>query len=672
MFMIDQTFTLGPVLRAGASLAAASFYPMRILGLLVGVLFSAPWCAALAAGALTSPDGRVAVEFQLGADGAPAYELRREGTVVLARSRLGLVRDDADFSTGLSLVGESKVERVRDRYELAVSKRRLNDYRANRQTYRLVTADGQRMDVVFQVSDDGAAFRYVFPEKSDAAHTVKEEATSFRLPAGALAWLQPMSVAKTGWAKTNPSYEEYYQQEIAAGTPSTLGAGWVFPALFRTGGTWVLVTESGLGRGYCATRLRHESPEGEYRIGFPDERETFGGETVNPRFTTPYATPWRVIAAGDLKTVAESMLGTDVADAPAKGAPVGLPGKASWSWPKLGDGKTKYETQLRFIDYAAEMGWAYCLIDALWDKQIGDEKMKALAEHARTKKVALLLWYNSNGNWNDAFQTPKNRLLAHEGRVAEFARLQALGIGGVKIDFFGGDGRAFVDFYHDLLEDSAPYGLTVNFHGATLPRGWQRTYPHLMTVEAIRGYEFITFEQGNANRAPTHMAMLPFARNVFDPMDFTPLCLEGPGKIKRRTTVGAELATTVLFTSGIQHYTEIPEVMAKQPDYVHEYLKQIPSVWEESRFLAGYPGKLAVFARRGADGRWWIAGQNGEAVAKTVEVPLEGLISRRTKSVDVITDAVTGGFEKRTVELGKDRVLRVALAPNGGFSAVVK
>ena len=651
---------------------------MRILGLLVGALLGAPWCAVLAAGEVTSPDGHVAVEFHLGADGAPAYELRRDGAPVLAPSRLGLVLDDADFSTGLKLIGESKTERVKDNYELAVGKRRLNSYRANRRTYRLATADGRRMDVVFQVSDDGAAFRYVFPEKSDAVRTVKEEASSFHLPAGARAWLQPIAVAKTGWAKTNPSYEEYHQQDIAVGTPSTLGAGWVFPALFRTGDTWVLVSEAGLGRGYCASRLRHEAPAGEYRIGFPDSRETRGGEPVNPRFTTPYATPWRLIVAGSLKTVAESTLGTDLADAPAKGAPAGLPGKASWSWPKLGDGQTKYETQLRFIDYAAEMGWAYCLVDALWDKQIGDldsEKMKALAAHAKEKKVALLLWYNSNGDWNEAFQTPKNRLLTHEARVAEFARLQGLGVRGVKIDFFGGDGRPFVDFYHDLLEDSAPYGLTVNFHGATLPRGWERTYPHLMTMEAVRGYEFITFGQDNADRAPSHMAMLPFTRNVFDPMDFTPLCLEGPGKIKRRTTVGAELATAVLFTSGIQHYTEIPEVLAKQPDYVRDYLKQIPSVWEETRFLLGYPGKLAVFARRGADGRWWIAGQNGEASSKGVNLNLSGLISRRTKSVDVITDAAGGGFEKRSIDLidqGKDRVLQVALAPYGGFSAVVK
>ncbi|MEY4489283.1 MAG: hypothetical protein RIQ79_1791 [Verrucomicrobiota bacterium] len=629
---------------------------------------------ALGAAEVKSPDGHLVLDVRVNQAGEAVYELRRDGATVLGESRLGLVRDDADFSRGLSLLGESKTDTVKDRYELLTAKRRVNTYRANKKVLRLAEAGGRRMDVVFQLSDDGAAFRYVFPDTDATPHTVKEEATSFRFPAEAKAWLQPMSVAKSGWAKTNPAYEEYHEREIAVGAPSTLGAGWVFPALFRTGETWLLITEAALGRGYCATRLRHESAGGEYRIGFPDARETMGDEPVNPRFTTPYATPWRVIAAGDLKTVTESALGTDLAAPAIKTAKLaGAPGKASWSWPKLGDGQTVYAVQKRFIDYAAEMGWAYCLIDALWDKQITEAQMAELVGYARTKKVGVLLWYNSNGNWNEAFQTPKNRMVKPADRRAEFARLRALGVQGVKIDFFGGDGRAFVAYYLDILEDAAKEGLLVNFHGATLPRGWARTYPNLMTTEAVRGYEFITFEQGNADRAPAHMAMLPFTRNVFDPMDFTPVCLEGPGKIKRRTTVAAELATAVLFTSGIQHYVEIPEVMAKQPDYVQAALKAIPAVWEESRFLAGYPGKLAVFARRGADGRWWVAGFNGEATTKTVEVSLAELGLGKTNSVKVITDGTAGGFECREAGLdGAAKTLTLELKPFGGFVTAVR
>lgn len=650
----------------------------KIRSLGVAVLLA---CLAgkVGAGVVASPDGRVIVEVTVNSDGEPRYDVKRGDAQVIEASRLGLVRVGEDYSRGLSLTKESAVEAVEERYELPGSKRRLNTYRANRRMFELGAPDGRRMDVVFQVSDDGVAFRYVFPKAETEPKAVIEEVTTFRFATEAKSWLQPMSVAKTGWARTNPSYEEYYELEKPVGQPSTLGAGWVFPALFRTGDTWVLLTEAGLGRGYCASRLRHESAGGEYGIGFPDTRETMGDEPVGPEFAGPYATPWRVIALGDLKTVVESSLGTDLAEPAVKTAALaGGPGKASWSWPKLGDGQTKFDTQARFVDYAADMGWAYCLVDALWDTQIGDTRgdggrLQELANYARGKGVKLLLWYNTNGDWNDAFQTPKNRMADGPTRRAEFARLRELGVAGVKIDFFGGDGRAFVRLYRDVLDDAAAEGLLVNFHGATLPRGWERTYPNLMTVEAVRGYEFITFEQVNANRAPGHMAMLPFARNVFDVMDFTPVCLEGPGKIARRTTVGAELATAVLFTSGIQHYVEIPEVMAKQPDYVRTALKLIPSVWEESHFLAGYPGKLAVMARRAADGRWWVAGFNGEGAAKTVDVELGGIVGADTHTAVVIGDAADGGFARAEIPLdGERKVLRVELLPYGGFLTAVQ
>jgi hypothetical protein len=651
----------------------------RVVVLMIAGVFGAPRLAAAAsADTLRSPDRRVAVDFSLNDQGAPVYWLKIDGEPVLAESRLGLTLGDVDFTGGLTLVGRSGVERVKETYELATAKRRLNTYEAKRRTYRLATAAGQRIDVVFQVSNDGVAFRYVFPEAGEAERVVLEDATSFHLPVGARAWLQPMSVAKTGWSRTNPSYEEYYQLDIAAGTPSTLGAGWVFPALFRTGKRWVLISEAGVGRGYCASRLRHESPGGEYRIGFPDARETIGAAPVGPRFTTPYTTPWRVIAAGELRTVVESTLGTDVADPAAAGAFVPPTGLAAWSWPKRGDAQTTFPVQKEFIDYAAALGWRYCLIDALWDTQIGEGKLKELVAYARAKNVDVLVWYNSNGDWNDAFQTPKNRLLTRDAMRAEFAKLREIGVKGVKVDFFGGDGRAFMELYQDLMAEGAAAGLAMNFHGATLPRGWGRTYPNLLTTEAVRGYEFITFEQANADRAPSHVAMLPFARNVFDPMDFTPFCVDGPRKIKRRTSLGFELASTVVLTSGIQHIVETPDGLAKQPDYVRDFLRRVPAAWEETRFLAGEPGKLAVFGRLGADGVWRVAGINGEAVRKTVEVDLAVLVApgqRRAKlggsmAYTLITDGVDGGWVRSEGQLaGKTRILRVELLPAGGFVA---
>ena len=618
--------------------------------------------------ALTSPDGRLAVEFSLSTAGAPVYSLRRDGTVVLRESRLGLVRDDADFTRGLTLTGASRVEPVADDYEILTAKRRHNAYRANRQTFQLAAAGGQKLDIIFQVSNDGLAFRYAFPEKSATIHSLKVEATSFHFLPETRAWLQPMSVAKTGWKSVNPCYEEFYARDIPAGTPSSLGAGWVFPALFKSGETWLLLSETGLGRNYCGTRLRHESPGGEYAIGFPDPRETMNGLPVNPSSTLPWATPWRLIAVGDLRTIAESTLGTDLAD-PATGPADATiaPGKASWSWPLLGDGSANFGTQRQFIDYAAQMGWAYCLVDALWDRQIGYEKIKELADYAHTKNVGLLLWYNSNGAVNDAPQTPKDRMSTHESRVAEFERLKALGIRGLKIDFFGGDGQPVINYYHDILEDAAPYGFLMNFHGATLPRGWQRTYPHLMSMEAIKGFEYITFEQVNADAEPAHAAMLPFTRNVFDPMDFTPVCLHKTGQTQLRTTGAFELALSVIFTSGIQHYPDIPEAMAKVPAYVQDFMKGVPAIWEDTKFIDGFPGKFAVLARRG-DGRWYVAGINGEAAPRELTLDLRRLAGARTGTL--ITDGPRERFAKRAVTLGPGRKLSLTLPPDGGFVLV--
>lgn len=614
---------------------------------------------------IASPDGTVSVEFTLNASQAPVYQIRRQGTVVLQESRLGLIRDDEDFSRDLTLLAPSPVDTVEDRYEILTAKRRLNTYRANRQVFHLATAAGKKIDIIFQVSNDGVAFRYLFPETSKTVHRLKEEISSYHFLPDTKAWLQPMSVAQSGWKSTNPSYEEYYETEISVGTPSPLGAGWVYPALFKSGNTWLLVSETALGRNYCGTRLRHESPKGEYTVGFPDPRETIGGQPVNPSSTLPWLTPWRIIALGSLATITESTLGIDLADAPTSpSSPALKPGKSSWSWPQLGDDKTTYEVQKQFVDYAATMGWAYCLIDAVWDTQIGYEKTKELADYARTKNVGLLLWYNSNGNWNEAPQTPKDKLLTHADRVQEFTRLQAMGIKGLKIDFFGGDGQPMINYYHDLLEDTAPFGLLMNFHGATLPRGWQRLYPHLMTVEAIRGFEFVTFEQDFADREPAHAAMLPFTRNVFDPMDFTPVCLHKVGKTKLRTTAAFQLALSVLFTSGIQHYVDIPEGMAQMPDYVQDFMKHVPSVWDDTQFIAGYPGKLAVLARRG-EGRWYVAGINGEPVAKTVTLDL-GTLSGSASGA-LITEGDGSLFSREKIALTADKKLTITLKPNGGF-----
>ncbi len=615
---------------------------------------------------VASPDERIQVRVLLD-DGKPRYSVSLEGAEVLAPSRLGLRREDADFTQSLQLLSTSNIETVTDHYELFTNKRRLNKYEARRKVFTFRNPAGQQLEVIFQVSNDGIAFRYRFPERSSAVHKILSEASSFRFQEDTRAYLQPMAVAKTGWNGTNPSYEETYERDALVGAPSPTGAGWVFPALFRTGDAWMLVSETGLDRNYCGTRLQSEWKSSEYSIAFPNPLESIGEGAVAPQSTLPWLTPWRLIVIGDLRTIVESTLGTDLADKPnvASNSSAQLPGKASWSWPLMGDAHTVYDTQKQFIDYAAEMRWQYTLIDASWDQQIGYDKLKELVDYARTKGVKILVWYNSAGDWNTTPMTPRDRMLTHESRAAEFERLKKIGVAGLKIDFFPGDGQSSIAYYHDILQDAARYGFAINFHGSTLPRGWHRTYPNLMTMEAVKGLEFVTFDQRNAEDEPTHAAMLPFTRNVFDPMDFTPVVLDKINNIERRTSSAFELALSVLFTSGIQHYAEIPEGMAKAPSYVRDFLKRVPSVWDDVRFLTGDPGKYVALARRAGD-KWYVAGINAERTERELMLDLSSLGPLRSATLISDGDGGNLSFATRTLELNSKPV-PVRVRGRGGF-----
>jgi alpha-glucosidase len=648
---------------------------LRLSLIVVGLLITvpAPAKSLVPATSTPSPDGRIVVEVTVD-EGQPVYTVSLQGKPLIARSRLGVVRDDADFTTGLTPAANyskrlEKLEKVDARYELLTSKRRNNVYRANRRVLALKTASGALMDIEVQVSNDGFAFRYVFPETDATVRKISRELSSFNFLPGTRGWLQPVAPARSGWNETNPSYEEYYERDIPVGQPSLMGGGWVFPALFRSGDTWLLVSETGLRRNYCGSRLLAARRSTEYFIDFPGPLETSNGGAVTPESTLPWVTPWRLVVIGDLKTITESTLGTDLADPPVKGFKTTAPGpgKASWSWPLLGDDMTVVKVQKQFIDYAADMGWQYTLVDSAWDRQIGYDGLKELVEYGRPKNVKILIWYNSAGEWNTTPLTPRDRMYDPATRRAELQKIKDLGIAGVKVDFFAGDAQSTIAYYHDILEDTARIGLAANFHGATLPRGWQRTYPHLMTMESVRGLEFNTFEQRNAEESPTHDAMLPFARNVFDPMDFTPVVLDRLNNlVERRTSAAFELATAVLFTSGIQHYAEIPAGMAKAPPYVRDFLKKVPAVWDDVKFIDGFPGQFAVIARR-AGKTWYVAGINAERQPRKVKIDLKAL--GVTKQGGLITDGIDFlGFKSETFPLEKGATAdEITMRPRGGF-----
>lgn len=608
-------------------------------------------------------DKSITVNFELSPDMNPFYTVMYKDSLVLNKSYLGLIREDTDLFSGMEIIDVEGPLPIEENYQMYHGKQQKIHYRANEYLVHLRNENGNFLDIQFRLSDDGLGFRYVFPDSTNSIKKIKEEKTTYNFVANTRAWLQPMSRAKTGWSETNPSYEEHYLMDVPVDKTSPIGEGWVYPALFKVKDIWLLISETGLDNNYCGTRLKFDEVTEALKVTFPQQEEVFPGGNLTPESSLPWSTPWRIISIGSLATITESTLGTDLA-IPAIEIKTGFikSGLASWSWALLKDDSVNYNTSKEFIDYASSMHWPYCLIDVNWDTTIGYDKIKELADYAAVKNVKLIVWYNSSGSWNSTPYHPKSKLLTHADREREFSKLREMGIAGVKVDFFGGDGQSMIAYYHNILLDAAEHNLLVNFHGATLPRGWQRTYPHLMTVEAIKGEEFITFEQENADKAPSHCALIPFTRNVFDPMDFTPMVLDSIPNITKRTSDAFDLALPIMFLSGIQHIAETPMGMAKQPDYIIDYLKDIPTNWDESKFVDGYPGKYVVIARK-KDETWYIVGINGEHIPKDLELNLSFLPD---KDAVLIKDGESG-FVKKVIHLPNTKDLKITIKPYGGF-----
>lgn len=617
---------------------------------------------------ISSPDGKLKVTLEV-KDGRPVYLVKLGDKEVISTSALGLVRNDSSFTEELSLVSASEIKTVKDDYTMKMGKRRNCSYLANERVFSFKNASSQNMDIIFRVSNDGVAFRYAFtPLKAQETgpFSIQAEKTTFAFPEETVCWLHPMMPGKSGWEGTQPSYEEYYESGKPVGGASPAGAGWCMPGLFKTkDDIWVLVCDSDVDENYCAVRLGHDSKNGIYEIAFPHPQEHRGViDPVEPQIKLPFRSPWRVLVIGSLGTIVESTLMTDVAT-PAKISDANFvhPGKASWHWLQYGDDSSTLEWAQKYLDFAVKMKWQYILIDANWDTNIGYEKMAQFVKQAKEKNVDVILWYNSNGSWNGAPMGPKNRMHETDVRRQEFARLKEMGVKGVKVDFFGGDKQATMKLYLDLFKDAADFGIMVNCHGATIPRGWQRTWPNLVSMEAVRGMEYCSFEQPNANRQPQHCCVLPFARNAIGSMDFTPIVFKPKLRGSTlRTTPGFELALSVVFESGVQHFGLAPDEYDLMPPYVAEFLQNVPAAWDDTRFIDGYPGEFVVVARQ-SGGKWYIAGINGTDQPKQMKLDLSKFVNGTVKG-RLITDGENRAFQSKTIDTANPEI---TLIKNGGF-----
>ena len=624
-----------------------------------------------AAGGLwvVSPNGSVRAELSVDGHGMLFYQVNyvkgKESVVAVSRSALGIIREDADLSAGLGYAGLVSERKVVDDYKMLHGKRAYCRNEAREKVFRFRNRDGQLVDVVFRAYNDGVAFRYVFPDKEKGARAqagvakdscrITGERTSFALPAGTERWMQQYTSA----------YEGLYPMRTDGRGDKPDQREWGFPALYKVKNepVWVLVTEANVTRANCASRLSNREDENIYTVAMPEKEVSA---------VLPWKSAWRVVMVGALSDIVESTLVADVSEPSKVDTTEWIrPGTVAWVYWAYNHGSKDYRKVVEYVDLAKKMHWPYVLIDWEWDRMGNGGTIENAVAYARSKGVRPLMWYNSKDSASSsAGLDPYGRLQTHAARCREFEWLNRIGVYGVKVDFFEDDRQQEMAYCIDILEDAARYHLMVDFHGATVPRGWDRTYPNLMTVEAVYGAEWYGYSPMLTNLGASHNATLPFTRNVIGPMDYTPVTFSNI-LFPHTTTYAHELALSVVFESGLQHFADKPEAFYALPPGEQRFLMTVPVAWDDTRLIDGYPGKRVAIARR--SGRsWYIGGLNGEGQSRALELSF-GFLGRGEYDLELISDGDTDkGFARKTLTVKKDSRVSVDCLPRGGFVGTLK
>ncbi|WP_288278517.1 glycoside hydrolase family 97 protein [uncultured Prevotella sp.] len=635
---------------------------------------------------IASPNGQLVVTVS-DQGGKATYAVTFNGREMLLPSALGFKADMGDFTQGLTIknTATAHVDRT---YTMRQVKLSRMHYVAEALTIDFENARGQQMSAEFSVSNNDVAFRYHIPrQKGDnpKSAVIMSEATAFTLPQGTTTFLTPQSKAMVGWERTKPSYEEGYTPDAPMATRSQYGEGYTFPCLFHSPEGWVLISETGVSSQYCGSHLSDYHPlssegigGGCYTIAYPMAGENNGNGTATAAIALPGTTPWRTVTVGEsLKPIVETTIPYDVVEPLYQVHPSLADAKAygryTWSWLIWQDNSINYDDQVKFIDLASEMGYEFCLVDNWWDQNIGRERMAELSKYAQSKGVSLMLWYNSNGFENDAPQTPRDCLNTSMAREREMAWLQSIGVKGIKVDFFGGDKQETMKLYEDILFDANRYGIQCIFHGCTLPRGWERMYPNFVASEAVLASENVYFNEGAAVRQPFDLTMHPFCRNAVATMDWGGVIMnkymskDNKTRHTRKTTDAFEIASAFTNQTAIQCIAMQPNNLQELPQAELDFLKAIPTTWDETRYVDGYPGKFVVLARRHGD-QWYVAGLNALKEPLTLTLDLDDFDVTRQFCDQVDKKGAVTGIAISPLKLKKGKA-KITMQPNGGFVA---
>lgn len=605
---------------------------------------------------ITSPDGNLKVTIEPAEEniyGEVAFSVDYKGSCVFPQSILGLETDVRKFSGNLKLKSVSAVKRVTDDYKMMTGKRSHCVNKASERIYSFENEEGQILEITFRVYDDGVAFKYGINAVGDEEHIINEY-TTYTVPQGARRWMQ----------QYDPGYEKFFPLSTDGKLANRPEVNlWGYPALVEPqDSVFVLITEANIRRGHCGSLLYNGDDRNSYQVRFADKQLVGNGS---------WESPWRLLIVGDLSDVVESTLVTDVSD-PSKVENTEWinPGMVSWIYWAHNHGSKDYQIVKEYIDLAVRMKWPYDLIDWEWDEMGNGGNLQDAVKYALAQGIKPLIWYNSSTNWIGP--GPLFRLNKREDREKEYKWLSDLGVAGIKVDFFSGDSVSTMNYYMDLLEDAVKYKLMLNFHGATIPRGWQRTYPHMMSVEGVYGAEWYNNNPTLTNRAAEHNATLPFTRNVVGPMDYTPGTFSD-SQHPHITSHGHELALPVIFESALQHMPDRPAVYDSLPEPVKALLAELPTAWDDTKLLSGYPGVEVVMARRKGD-VWYIAGINGTNEPRTLHVSLETIpvSGRKVSLFKDGTDDRSFEIEENMALSDRETGLEIQCLPRGGFVAVIR
>ena len=624
---------------------------------------------------ISSPAGNLQVTVS-DAGGRLYYTASINGQQMLLPSALGLKTSIGDFTRDLTTVN-SQLSTVNSSYTMRGTKASKSDYKATKAVLDIENKDHQRFSIIFQVSDNDIAFRYAVPRqkwqrKEPKRLRIKSELSSFNFPDGTTTFISPQIGPESGWEQTKPSYEEGYSADAAMDTPSQYGHGYIFPALFHLPQGWALVSETGVGSNYCGSHLSDYQAGNGYTVAYPDAGENNGYGTDFAAIPLPGETPWRTITLGTtLKPIAETTISYDLVEPRYEPSTNYQPGRYTWSWLLWQDNSINYDDQVKFIDLASTMGFEYCLVDNWWDTQIGRDRIEELSKYAQSKGVHLLLWYNSNGFWNDAPQTPRDCMSTAIAREREMKWLQSIGVKGIKVDFFGGDKQETMRLYEDILSDANRYGLQVVFHGCTIPRGWERMYPNYVASEAVLASENLFFGEGATISESFDLTLHPFCRNATASMDWGGIIMnkwmsrDNKSRHTRKTTDIFEMASGIIMQTSVQCVAMQPNNLTELPQFEMDFLRQLPTTWEETRFIDGYPGRYAILARKALNGKWYVAGLNAlkEPLTLTFDLPMFA----PGQTLQYYVDSKAGEPTFTTLKIDKKGRAKVTIQPNGGL-----